>query len=50
MSVLGCVGVYHPAQPTHQTEKVFDGVPIYPSFEEVQREAQARGYLVVNAK
>jgi hypothetical protein len=30
--------------------KAFDGVTIYPSFEDAQREAQKRGYLIVNAK
>ena len=28
--------------------KAFEGVTIYPSFDEAQREAEARGYLVVN--
>lgn len=28
--------------------KAFDGVTIYPTFDAAQREAEARGYLVVN--
>jgi hypothetical protein len=32
------------------TGKAFEGVTIYPSFEEAQQAAQARGYLVVNVK
>jgi hypothetical protein len=30
--------------------KAFDGVTIYPAFDAAQREAEARGYLVVNRK
>ena len=30
--------------------KAFEGVTIYPSFDDAQRAAQERGYLVVNAK
>ena len=30
--------------------KIGDGVTIYPSFDEAQREAEASGYLVVNRK
>ncbi len=30
--------------------KAFEGVTIYPSFEEAQQEAQRRGYIVVNAR
>ncbi len=28
--------------------KAFEGVTIYPSFEEAQQAAEARGYIVVN--
>ena len=30
--------------------KAFEGVTIHPSFEEAQRTAEERGYIVVNAK
>lgn len=30
--------------------KAFDGVTIYPTFDEAQRDAERRGYLVVNGR